>query len=100
MIISLKKFYLYFFKRDDFLNRKLKGECKQCGECCKHLLGYFKCPLLTKDNKCKAHTHKPLFCRLTPIDIGIRNPNCGYLKKPEEYSSPKESDDKPETIHE
>ncbi len=77
---TLKKFYLYFFKRDEFKSLRLEGTCKGCGECCKHLLGYFKCPFLSKENKCRIHDHKPLFCKLTPINMGVRNKNCGYLE--------------------
>ena len=79
---TIKKFYLYFFKRKEFIKLGLKGTCKQCGECCKNLLSLgLRCPFLTKHNKCRLHKHKPLFCKLTPIRIGMRNPkDCAYLE--------------------
>lgn len=74
----MKKVYLYFFKRDEFLKRILKGKCKQCGVCCRHLLGFIICPFLKNNNKCRIQKFKPKFCRLTPINIEQRNNDCGF----------------------
>lgn len=45
---------------------KRKGACRMCGTCCRIV---FKCPHLTKDNKCLKHGtgKKPLECENAPV---------------------------------
>lgn len=57
-----------------------RGECKECGDCCRTCIFGFRCPFLHK-NKCLIHKIKPRFCREGPVDeIALKENNsktCG-----------------------
>lgn len=70
---------LYLFYSQYFIkkHKSRKGECKQCGECCKG------CFLLTEGNKCSVYNDRPRWCvkdlPLDKLDIKLRDlKNCGY----------------------
>jgi Fe-S-cluster containining protein len=58
-----------------------KGECNQCGECCKFL---FVCPMLYKRNSkyaCRIYKIRPPICRLFPLtyhDISGLKSKCDF----------------------
>jgi len=87
---KFRRLYLYTFKKKYVQNMvsHRKGECKQCGACCKLL---YKCPFLIEHPKgfsCKIYGKiRPINCVIFPInekDICDRNtvlPDvpCGYF---------------------
>jgi hypothetical protein len=87
---KFRRLYLYTFKKN-YVKKMVsirKGECRQCGACCKLL---YKCPfLIEKDGlfSCKIYGKiRPINCIIFPInekDIKDRNtvlPDipCGYF---------------------
>ena len=66
----LKRVWVWHTNRKA-INKSLKerkGKCKQCGKCCV-ILG-FKCPFLSKDNKCKIYKYRPLLlCKIPPLNL-------------------------------
>lgn len=80
---GLRKCWLFLFYREKYISLRLSGECFRCGECCKKILGFIRCPFLN-GNLCKLGDKRPLYCKLAPISLeeeylSLRNPNCGYL---------------------
>jgi hypothetical protein len=85
----LRRILLYLFKRkyvEESISRR-KGNCVNCGACCK--LAFKKCPYLIEENRkslCKIYTgFRMLNCKIFPIDkndINDRNmiskKSCGY----------------------
>ena len=50
----------------------MKWQCVQCGDCCELFALYtlgFKCPLFTKDRKCKNYKTRSKLCRVSTIDF-------------------------------
>lgn len=63
------KIYVFSLSKE-YIDRQIKlrkGECSQCGECCK-FMDVFKCKFLSDDNKCLIQDNKPEKCKLFPID--------------------------------
>lgn len=72
------KWWLVFTNRKEYKRRHRKGECKRCGYCCNHLLGFVRCPYLGKDNLCRLQKKKPFSCVYGPIDLDKPEKFCGY----------------------
>ena len=59
-----------------------KGECNQCGECCKFV---FECPMLQKKKgkyTCRIYKVRPDICRLFPLtheDIRHLSHECDFF---------------------
>jgi len=77
---KLRRIYLTTFRpgyvREQ--NKKRKGECRQCGSCCRLV---FRCFSLTSENLCRTYSNRCSVCSTFPIDerdsrdVG---PHCGY----------------------
>jgi hypothetical protein len=56
-----------------------RGTCLQCGKCCRLA---FRCPMLTRDNRCRIyHLARTASCRLFPLDsrdLREVQGECGY----------------------
>ena len=82
-IEMLRKRYLFLFRKKyviKSLNNR-KGECKQCGTCCRTMI---LCPHL-KEDSCTIYQDGDLskFCKLYPLDKADQNLSgtvgkCGY----------------------
>ncbi len=75
--------------------KQRKGECRQCGICCRIPIFGVRCPFL-KDNKCSIHkTFKPYSCRIAFFDKKDRyyglipelEKACGYYWENEDENS-------------
>jgi hypothetical protein len=77
---KLRRIYLTTFRpgyvREQI--KKRKGECRQCGSCCRLV---FRCFYLTPDALCRTYGHRSAVCCTFPIDERDRQdvgPHCGY----------------------
>ena len=77
---KLRRIYLTTFRagyvREQ--NRRRKGECRQCGSCCRLL---FRCFSLTPDDLCRTYSRRSAVCSTFPIDerdLRDVGPHCGY----------------------
>ncbi len=78
---KLRRWWLTNFRpgyvRAQQMNKR--GACLQCGKCCR--LPY-RCPMLTRDNKCRVYNlARTASCRLFPLnprDLGDIDGKCGY----------------------
>ena len=65
---SIRRRYLYYFKRD-YVNKMIEkrhGSCEGCGGIC--CIRTRRCPFLN-EAKCKLYnTNMPFFCKVFPID--------------------------------
>jgi Fe-S-cluster containining protein len=87
--------YPIFRRRYVYKNLKQrKGECKQCGTCCRVSFFGIRCPFFKdEDNKCIIHNNlKPYSCRIAFFDKKDRyfglipelNKACGYYWEEDE----------------
>lgn len=78
---KLRRIYLTTFRRGyvEKSIRERKGECLQCGRCCRLL---FRCPFLSRDNRCRIYNRKrAMSCVTFPIDardLADVSGVCGY----------------------
>jgi hypothetical protein len=82
---KVKRFFICHFKKEvvAYNLKRRRGECLQCGRCCKLV---YRCPLLVGEKntmKCLIyHTGRPQQCRVFPLntsDLADVDFRCGYF---------------------
>lgn len=82
---KIKRFFICHFKREVLTSslKRRRGECLQCGRCCKLV---YKCPFLIVGQstmKCLIYNiGRPEQCRVFPLntsDLADVNFRCGYF---------------------
>ncbi|MFW6108759.1 MAG: hypothetical protein ACOC8D_02985 [bacterium] len=96
---KVRRFYLGVFRRRYVRQNHARrhGECARCGACC--IMG-FHCLTLRRNGhgtECAIHNHRPMNCRLFPIDerdladrdLILPHVPCGYHFDGDDQSPPK-----------
>lgn len=77
---KVRRLYLTTF-RPDYVRKQIekrKGECRQCGSCCRLV---FHCFYLTTEDLCRTYSSRCSVCSTFPIDerdLRDVGPHCGY----------------------
>lgn len=79
----LLKWIIYLIDKDIYKYLKRPGKCygRYCDHnCCKKLLGFFRCPYLNKENLCKLElkNKKPFMCINAPTILDDMPNGCGF----------------------
>lgn len=80
------KWAIFFIDKKTYNILKRPGNClgKKCKHnCCKKMLGLFRCPYLNKESLCSLELkgRKPFTCVNSPTILDDMPKTCGYMRR-------------------